>query len=136
MQTRFVSFKPSLLVLALSGPCLALLPTSPAIALETSLQYVLTLSGDITRRQVLYDCEGQDAPITVEYVDAAPNFLAILSIDNERMILANIAAETGVVYAAGTYQWRVDGANGALYDQPGDTKAAPKFTCLEHNNIP
>lgn len=124
------------LVAALIMATLTALPVPAAYALETSLQYVLTLSGDITRREVLYDCEGLEAPIPVEYVDAAPNFLAILPIDGEKMIFANIQADKGVIYAAGAYQWRVDGAETALYDKPGDPAAAPKFTCIEHNNIP
>lgn len=114
----------------------------PAFALETSLQYVLTLSGDIERREVLYDCEGVDAPITVEYVNAAPNFLAIIPIEGKKIVFANISATDGVRYAAGPYQWWTKGADAALYDvstaqaPAADQPPAAKLTCLEHNNIP
>lgn len=112
------------------------LSPQPALALETSLQYVLTLKGDIERHQIQYDCEGQKAPITVEYLNAAPNFLAIVPIDSQQIIFANVIAASGVRYAAGTHIWWTKGAEASLYDATAKPDAPPVLNCLEHNETP
>lgn len=109
----------------------------PAPALETGLQFVLTLPPGAERQVVDYNCEGGDSPVTVEYLNAAPNFLAILPVDSETMIFVSVQSGSGVRYVASHYEWRTRGAEAGLFDlMSDDPDAPPVLSCLEANDIP
>jgi len=114
---------------------LGLIATGPALAIETSLQYVLTLTGDVERRQVEYECEGREDLLMVEYVNAAPNFLALLTVEDELRVFANVVSASGARYASGRFVWWSDGAEASLFDETAETDD-PIMTCIEFNNIP
>lgn len=107
-----------------------------ALALDTSLQYVLTLTGDVERRQVRYECDGREDLLTVEYVNAAPNYLAILTMEDEPLVFASVISGSGVRYASGFYVWWTSGSEASLYDLRADNPDTAEFTCLEFNDIP
>lgn len=109
-----------------------------AFALETSLQYVLTLTGDIERTQVRYECEGRDDLLQVEYVNAPPNYLAILPIEvgGEPLVFASVISASGARYAAGFSVWWTQGPEASFYDLRANDPDLPEFTCLEFNDIP
>lgn len=126
----------------LSGAVLAAMApgvmTQPASALETNMQYVLTLTGDVERLQVQYECEGREELLDVEYINSTPNFLAVLAVDEEDpRLFTNVISGSGARYASGAYVWWTKGAEASLYDAlTDDPDAPPVLTCLEFNDIP
>lgn len=101
------------------------------------MQFVLTLSGDIERKQVVYHCEGRDELLQVEYVIAPPNFLAILAVDDgEPLVFASVISASGVRYASGFHIWWTKGAEASLYDLLADDPDTAILSCLEFNDIP
>jgi len=124
-------------LLALTFGLVSALASQPVWALETGLQFVLTLPPGAERQVVTYNCEGGETSVSVEYLNAAPNFLAILPVENETMVFASVQSGSGVRYVASHYEWRTRGAEAGLYDlMSADPDAPPLLTCLEANDIP
>lgn len=107
----------------------------PAAALDASMQLVFTLPDGAQREVVTYQCEGQEAPLTVTYINAHPNFLALVPVDGETRVFANVIAASGARYAAGEYVWWSRGNDAALYDETQDGDA-PLFECHAAQDIP
>lgn len=117
---------------------LATMLSAPALAIETALQLTITTqSGDFDQRVMRYDC-ATEAPVQVTYINAAPNFLAVVPIADEPapLILAAVMSGSGVRYAAGKWVWWTKGADASLYDDTLGEDAEPVLTCSEINNIP
>ncbi|RUT35079.1 hypothetical protein EMQ25_03760 [Arsenicitalea aurantiaca] len=110
------------------------LAAPPAFAVETSMQIVLELQGDAERNVVTYECEGID-PITVEYVNANPIFLAFVPVDGEKLVFVNVLAASGARYASGQYVWWTRGAEATLHDEIAGEEAEP-LSCLELSGTP
>ncbi len=119
-------------LLALSALACA---AGPAAAIDTSVQIVLELGGNAERTVTSSDCEGAD-PMSVEYVNAAPVFLAFLTVNSEKLIFVNVLAASGARYASGQYVWWTKGGEGSLYDVTAGEDAAPIMTCLEATETP
>jgi membrane-bound inhibitor of C-type lysozyme len=115
-------------------PVIALIFAGPALALSSSVTIDLG-PGDAERRTVNYDC-GMDQPLTVEYINAAPNFLALLPIEGQSLMFVAVLSASGARYAASRYVWWNDGPDASLYDQTLGEDAAAVLTCMEINNIP
>lgn len=100
----------------------------------TSVQLSIALSGDAERRTVRYECEGIEAPVVVRYVNAAPNFLALVPVGGHTLVFVNVAAASGARYVAGPYEWWTSGPEAGFADttQPD---AAPVL-CFEHSEAP
>ena len=111
---------------------------STAQAAETALQLTITTqSGEFEQRVMRYDC-GAETPTVVTYINAAPNFLALVPIADEpqSLVFAAVIAASGVRYTAGKWVWWTKGAEASLSDATlGDT-AEPVLTCTEINNTP
>jgi membrane-bound inhibitor of C-type lysozyme len=116
-------------------PAFALLLATPAFALDTDLQLVLRLDGNAEHNVTTYQCEGMEEPLTVEYVNADPTYLAFLTLDGEKQIFVNVLAASGARYASGQYVWWTKGSEASLYDL---TKGedAPPTSCLEATETP
>lgn len=119
---------------------LALVLAVPAAqAVETTLQIQLGTGGgtDFERRTMVYDCSVGD-PINVEYINAAPNFLAFVPVDGEteKMIFTAVIAASGVKYAAGQWVWWTKGPDASLYDLTLGEDAEAVKTCSEVVNTP
>ena len=116
----------------------ALLTPTSAGAVETSLQLQLGgETGDFERRTVLYQCsEGE--PFETVYIDAAPNFLALVPIagEPEPRIFAAVESASGARYAAGPFIWSTEGAEASLFDTTLGDDAPAILTCSEMNNTP
>lgn len=115
----------------------ALTPASVG-AVETSLQLQLGGdTGDFERRTVLYDCSDGE-PFDVIYLNAAPNFLALVPIADEPAfrVFAAVESASGARYAAGHFIWWTKGAEASLYDTTLGEDAAAILTCAEMNNTP
>lgn len=113
---------------------LALGLTAPAAqAVETTLQIQLGTGGrDFERRTMVYDCSAGD-PITVEYINAVPNFLAFVPVEgeDEKLIFTAVIAASGVKYAAGQWVWWTKGVDASLYDLTLGEDAEAVKTCSE-----
>ena len=111
----------------------------PAIAgaVEASIQLELGTAGDFQRRTVVYDC-GAELPITVSYINAAPNFLALVPIadEPELHVFASVISTSGVRYASGNWIWSTQGADASLSDTTLGEEAEPVLACSELNNTP
>lgn len=83
-----------------------------------------------------YRCDGQSERLPVAYLNAAPNFLAILPVDGKSMVFVSVLADSGVRYAAGKYEWRTKGAEAGLYDLTRDPAGPAVLTCLEAIDTP
>jgi membrane-bound inhibitor of C-type lysozyme len=110
----------------------------PAMAAQTSVSITLgNEGGDLERRVIVYDCEVGD-PISVQYINAAPNFLAILPVPDqtEPLVFAAVLSASGVRYAAGQFIWSTKGVDATLTDITEGEDADPINTCSEVNNTP
>jgi len=113
---------------------------SPALA-DTGVTLGLSLAGNAQVRTVQYACEGSD-PVSVQYVDAAPNFLAVLPVDGKPMVFVSVVPDAkgkpadGAKYVAGPYElWSKDtGIN--LQDVTEGLDAAPVLQCTADNQAP
>ncbi|UJW87689.1 MliC family protein [Devosia sp. SL43] len=115
-----------------------MLATGTAHAVDATLQLDLTGQGrDFERRSVLYDCsEGE--PFDVVYINAAPNFLALVPIvdEPERLVFASVVSASGVRYVAGHWVWWTQGIDASLYDVTLGDDADPVLTCSEFIQTP
>jgi len=111
-------------------------PVMPAPA-SASAALILTLesNGDIERTVRRYQCEDESS-LTVQYINAAPNFLAILPVDGENHVFVTTLSGSGARYVAGPYEWWSKGNEGTLRDLMQDEGAEPMAQCTEANNTP
>ncbi len=120
--------------LALSG-MLGLAGSLPAAAVDTSMQLVLTLDGPAQRDVTTYQCEGIDDPVTVEYINAHPIFLAVLPVEDDTLIFVATVSASGVRYVSGQYVWHTSGAEAILIDEMAGEDAEP-IDCISAADIP
>lgn len=127
---------PSKLITASIVAALAL--SAPTFATETALHLTITTqSGDFEQRIMRYDC-ATETPVRVTYINAAPNFLAIVPLadEPEPLVFAAILSGSGARYAAGKWVWWTKGSEASLYDTTLAEDADPVLSCSEINNIP
>jgi len=115
----------------------ALLTPAAAQAVETSVQIELGTQSDFERRVVVYDCSAGE-PFSVTYINAAPNFLALVPIadEPELHVFASVISASGARYASGQWVWWNKGVDASLYDATLGDDAEPVLTCSEMNNTP
>lgn len=107
----------------------------PVSAVETSMQLVINLKGNAQRDVITYLCEGLDEPLTVEYVNAHPIFLALVPVAGESRIFVNVLSASGARYASGQYVWWTQGSEAQLYDEMAGEDAEP-MTCMDSVDTP
>lgn len=115
-----------------------LLLSAQAHATGTALQLnITTQSGEFEQRVTRYDCAAE-TPLEVSYINAAPNFLALVPIADEPQPLVFVAvmAASGARYASGKWVWWTKGSEASLYDTTRGETAEPLLTCSEINNTP
>lgn len=105
--------------------------SAPAIAAETQLQLNVDVKGDVKYVSAQYQCDPGGKPLEVEYVNAAPNHLALIEIDGEKLIFASTPTGSGVRYSALQYTWWGKGDIMYLSDFFEGPDAAPVLTCTE-----
>ncbi|MHB1103575.1 MAG: MliC family protein [Devosia sp.] len=106
-----------------------------ARAAETSFQLGLAIKGDAELRTVTYDCEGIPS-FDVEYINAAPNFLAVIPVQADTYVFTAVTAASGVKYVAGNFVWWTKGADAEWYDVTQGEAAPPAFKCSEQIQTP
>jgi membrane-bound inhibitor of C-type lysozyme len=124
---------PSFKLLAITLPAVLALPGAAA-AVETRLQLVLELPGNAERNIVRYECEGTE-PLVVDYVNASPTFLAVVPVEGERLLFANVIAASGARYVSGQYEWWTRGSEATLTDVTAPEGTEP-LACLEIIDTP
>lgn len=112
-----------------------MLPIAAAMlgGLDVSAAVILNFGGNFERNVVQYDC-GLDAPVTADYINAAPNFLAIIEIDGKKLVFANVIAASGAKYAAGEYEWWSRGSEATLHNLMASDDEP--LVCLEISETP
>lgn len=115
----------------------ALFAPVAAHAAEATLQIELGTQGDFERRAMTYECN-DGSSVTATYINAAPNFLAILPVvdEPEPLVFTSVVAGSGVRYVSGIWEWWTKGADAALHDVTLGQDAEPVLTCSEVNNTP
>lgn len=115
----------------------AMFATMPAQAIETTLQLQLSTDQDFERRTIAYDCGGETL-LTVNYINAAPNFLAIVPVEEEAqpLVFAAVFSASGARYAASHWVWENKGPDASLFDLTQGSDAEAVLTCSEIVNTP
>lgn len=88
---------------ALAGPAAAQDLTLPFPAPEAEMT------------EASYRC-GDGPVFGVRYVNADPNFLAVLAVEGETRVFVAVLAASGVRYVSGPYQWWTKGGGATLSD--------------------
>jgi membrane-bound inhibitor of C-type lysozyme len=102
-------------------------------ALDASTALILTFPGNMDRKVVQYNC-GQPEPLTVDYINAAPNYLAIISTGGQKIVFVTVLSASGAKYAAGEYEWWNKGSEGTLTNLT--TPDAEPIACTEISETP
>lgn len=103
--------------------------TGPALA-DVSVGLGLNLTGDAEIKTAKYTCTGSD-PITVQYVNADPNYLALIPVHGQTLVFVNTISASGAKYEAGQFVWWNKGSDATLSDVTEGLDAAPVLTCTE-----
>jgi membrane-bound inhibitor of C-type lysozyme len=111
--------------------CLA---SVPAIAAGSAITLDLG-TGDGQRQTIRYECE-DGIEREVQYLNVAPNFLALVPIEDDTLVFASVIAASGARYAAGQWVWWTKGAQADLYDETRGADSAPVTHCLEITQTP
>ena len=109
---------------------------SPSFAQTVQSNLTLSLGGNAEQRSVQYDCGETFGHITIGYIDAAPNFLALIPYEGATLIFAAVTTDSGVHYASGDYEWSTKGAEATLVNVTAAKDAPPMASCSELTNTP
>lgn len=110
--------------------------TPPPQASTSSIVITLGIAGDADRKISVYQCDGRSDDLRVEYIDAAPNFLALVPVEGGTLVFANVIAGSGARYAAGKWIWWTKRASADLYDVTKGANADPVMRCNEKIDTP
>jgi len=112
-------------------------PTEPALpAATSSITITLGTMGDFDRKTVVYGCTGDTTGLTVEYINAAPNYLALIPLDDTVLVFNTVLSGSGAKYAAGKYVWWNKGDESDLYDLTQGANAKAVLSCTATNDAP
>lgn len=100
---------------------------------DVSAQVVLSLQGSFERNIVQYQCEGLE-PFSVDFINAAPNFLAIVPIGPDRLVFVTTMSGSGARYVSGQYEFWTKGSDATLTDLQADPQTP--VNCSEVSNTP
>lgn len=111
------------------------LPLAAAMlgGLDVSAAVILSFGGNFERRVVEYDC-AQPEPVAVQYINAAPNFLAIVPVQGQNLVFVTVLSGSGARYAAGEYEWWTSGREATLSNLMAPD--ADPLTCTEISETP
>ena len=109
---------------------------APAPSVTSAVVISLGISGDVERKTITYGCEGQPASLSVDFINAPPNYLALVPIDGSVLVFNTVLAASGAKYAAGKYVFWTKGGSASLYDLTQGDSAKPILTCATVNETP
>lgn len=108
-------------------------PAPPAAS--ASIVITLESQGNIERNLQTYQCD-DGASLAVQYINAAPNFLAIVPVDGVNQVFATTISASGARYVSGPYEWWSHQGEASLRDLTQDEDATPLAACNEVSNTP
>lgn len=108
---------------------------APVPAVSASLTLTLESTGNIERSVVNYLCD-DDSALSVHYINAAPNFLALVPVEGEALVFVSTVSASGARYVSGPYEWWSHQGEATLRDLTQDEDAEPLATCTEASNTP
>lgn len=111
------------------------LPLAAAMlgGLDVSSAVILNFGGNFEQKVVQYNCS-QPEPLTVKYVNAAPNYLAFLTVADRTLVFVTVLSGSGAKYAAGEYEWWNKGTEATLTNLT--TPDAEPIACTEISETP
>ena len=112
-----------------------LLAATPALA-AVDLNVGINLSGDVQIVTAVYGCGEGTEPLTVKYINAEPNFFAIVPIEGEDVVLVNVVSASGAKYVSSVWEWWNKGSDASLHNVTEGLDAAPVLTCSENVQTP
>jgi membrane-bound inhibitor of C-type lysozyme len=121
---------------AVAGPVVATPEPDATPTAASALTITLGTTGDFERKTIKYGCQGDQDSLSVDYLNVAPNYLALIPIDGTTLLFNTVLSASGARYAAGKYIWLTKGADGSLYDLTEGANAKPILTCSEVNETP
>lgn len=93
----------------------SLLMAGPAMAQVT---VTLPLNAGANVESVSYVCaEDGTSPLTVQYINAGENSLAMIPVGDSPRIFVNVISGSGARYVAGEFEWWVKGDGATLTNQ-------------------
>jgi membrane-bound inhibitor of C-type lysozyme len=102
-------------------------------SVDVSAQVVLNLNGNFERNRVEYHCEGME-PFSVDFINAEPNFLALVPVGGKTLVFVNVMSGSGARYASGQYEFWTKGADATFTDLQADPQTP--VSCSEANETP
>lgn len=109
--------------------------TSGIITANAAITLTLDSATDIERKLVSYQCD-DGGTLAVQYINAAPNFIAIVPVDNEAHLFATALSASGARYISGPFEWWTKGDEATLRDLTQGEDAKPLATCSAITNTP
>lgn len=110
-------------------------PAPLPVTVSVGLTLTLESSGNIERDAVAYQCDDGEV-LRVQYINAVPNFLAIVPVDGENLLMTTVISGSGARYVSGPYEWWSHQGEATLRDVRLDENEAPLATCTEASNTP
>jgi len=107
----------------------------PALA-AVDLNVGINLSGDVQIVTAVYGCGDAVPELMVKYINAAPNFFAIVPVEGEDVVFVNVVSASGAKYVSGVWEWWNKGADASLHNVTEGLDAAPVLTCSENVETP
>ena len=104
---------------------------SPAFA-DAGITLGLNLTGNTEIKTVAYTCEHHD-PVTMQYLNVEPNYLAVLPLDGKQLVFVSVLAASGTKYVSGQYELWCKGPQITLQDVTEGLDAAPVLQCTTDN---
>lgn len=122
--------KNGLAALALAALCM----NPPFAEAAGNGELKLQTTGKFERNTVTYDCAAGGG-LKVTYINADPNFLAIVPVKGQPqdLVFASVISGSGARYAAGKYIWWSKGNNANLFDSTLGDNAPPVMSCTQVN---
>ena len=114
---------------------LATMAASPALA-AVDIIVGINLTGDVQIVTGVLGCGEGTEPLTVKYINAQPNFFAIVPIEGEDVVMVNVVSASGAKYVSGVWEWWNKGSDGTLHNVTEGLDAAPVLTCSENVETP
>lgn len=115
-------------------------PASPQVtaapAVSSAIIISLGASGDVERKTIVYGCEGTPASLSVDFINAPPNYLALVPIDGSILVFNTVLSASGAKYVAGKYVFSTKGTSASLFDLTQGDSAKPILSCATVNDTP
>lgn len=102
-------------------------PTLPKVTIS------IDMPEDAVVNSVTYGC-GDGVSLSVSYVNADPNFLAIVPVEGKSIIFASAISGSGARYTASRYEWWTKGDDAFLRDLTDNENQKAMLTCKAPQN--